>query len=117
MWIVSMFAISLALTLVIETAVAAAFGVRLLGLKVVWLVNTLTNPAAVCAIWLLKQRFFTVSDLWIQIPVEAAVILVEALIYRSFAKDPVWRLRRPVLLAVTANLVSWGTGLVLGRVL
>ncbi len=115
MHILEMFLISLALTLLIETAVAFAFGVRMPGMKVVWLVNVLTNPAAVCTIWLLQRHFWTVPDLWIQLPVEGVVVLVEALIYRSFAKEDRWKIRRPIWLAVCANVISWGLGWLLGQ--
>ena len=113
MWIVKMFLISLALTLVTESIVAYLFGVRWPGMKVVWLVNTLTNPAAVWLSWFLSIRLEGVPAIARQFPIEAVVFLAEALIYREFAKDPVFRIRRPVLLSLTANAVAWGLGLLL----
>ena len=123
-----MFAISLALTLLIESAVAYLFGVRMPGMKVVWLVNTLTNPAAVLAAWLwrlynpaapslvFQVPFLPISVLRIplyQIPIEAIVFVTEAFIYGLYSREDAWGIRHPVLLSLTANLISWGTGLVL----
>ena len=123
-----MFAISLALTLLIESAVAYLFGVRMPGMKVVWLVNTLTNPAAVLAAWLFGLYFPAAPSLLLEIPampvpalriplvhfpIEAIVFVTEALIYGHYSRDDAWGIRHPVLLSLTANLISWGTGLVL----
>lgn len=126
MRILEMFLLSLALTLVIETAVALIMDVRMPGLKVVWLVNLLTNPAAVCVNWLLGM-WFPVAPLAVseaplmtnlliiarQLPIEVLVVLVEAGIYISFSKEKRWGIRRPVALAVAANLVSYCGGLLL----
>ena len=126
MRIVEMFLFSLGLTLAIETAVALIMGVRMPGLKVVWLVNLLTNPAAVCANWLLGM-WFPVAPLALseaplpanlpiiarQLPIEVLVVRVEAGIYISFSKEERWGIRRPVALAVVANLASYCGGLLM----
>ena len=113
MHILEMFLFSLVLTLIIETIVAWVFGVRMPGLKVVWLVNVLTNPPAVCLNLLLGSRFPALPLFLKQLPIEAVVILVEAEIYRSFAREAKWGIRKPIALAVAANLLSYCSGLLL----
>ena len=81
MRILEMFLLSLVLTLVIETAVALIMGVRMPGLKVVWLVNLLTNPAVVylslLSAWFLAPNGRRAALVFL----EAAAIAVEAFIY------------------------------------
>ena len=113
MHILEMFLFSLVLTLIIETIVAWLFGVSMHGLKVVWLVNVLTNPPAVCVNWLLGIRFPALPLFIKQLPIEAVVILVETGIYQSFAGEAKWGVRNPIVLAVVANLVSYCSGLLL----
>ena len=57
MEILATFALSLAFTLLIETIIALLFGIRMQGMKVVWLVNALTNPAAGLTFLLLSRVF------------------------------------------------------------
>jgi len=100
MFLIKMFGISLLLTLAIELLIALIWGIRgRRKILLVLLVNILTNPAAVLLCWLGIP----------QLPVELAVVLTEALIY----KDPAWNIRRPVLLAVVCNAISWGTGILI----
>ena len=113
MHILEMFLFSLVLTLIIETIVAWLLGVSMHGLKVVWLVNVLTNPPAVCVNWLLGIRFPALPLFIKQLPIEAVVILVETGIYQSFAGEAKWGVRNPIALAVVANLVSYCSGLLL----
>ncbi|MBO4887683.1 MAG: hypothetical protein J5589_05165 [Firmicutes bacterium] len=113
MIILRMFLVSLVLTLIIETVVALFWKVRMPGLIVVWLVNTLTNPPAVLLAWQLVRLFPGISSLVIQLPIECIVILVEALIYCGFAKKEKWTIRHPGLLSVTANVISWSIGLMI----
>ena len=82
-------------------------------ISLVVLVNLLTNPAVV---WTLRMAgmFFYPPVIWgIEIVAEVLVIVVEALVYLRFAKEESWNIKRPVLLAVTANLASWGIGILL----
>ena len=72
-------------------------------LLLVLLVNILTNPAAVLLHWLGVP----------QIPVEIAVVLMEALIYIWFSKDESWTVPHPVGFAVVANSFSWGVGMLI----
>ena len=103
-YILEMFGISLGLTLLIELPVGFAMGMR--GKKhilLMILVNILTNPAAVLLCWLGVA----------QIPVEIGVFLVEAGVYYWFSRDESWNIKHPVLLALVANLVSWGSGILI----
>ena len=69
----------------------------------VLLVNLLTNPAAVL-----------ICHLGIpELPVELAVMAVEAFVYTSFSKDERWQITHPVILSVSANLIAWFAGILL----
>ena len=97
-----MFAMSLGLTLLLEYPVAWLLGLRGRRTGILFvLVNVLTNPAAVLL------HLFGVS----QIPIELAVVLVEWFVYRQFG------VKKPLLLSLSANVLSWGTGLVINRIL
>ena len=103
-YLFEMFAMSLLLTLALELAVAWGIGMKKgREIQLVILVNILTNPAAVLLCWLGAP----------QLPVELAVVAVEALAYTSFAKDKNWNIPHPVHLAVLANGVSWSAGLLI----
>ena len=128
-YLVEMFGISLTLTLAIELPAAAVCGMRTKkGLLLVGLVNVLTNPPAVLLNLLARStgkgflrlqgadgRFWPVN-LWAQIVIEAAVLLTEWLIYRSFAKDAVWKIRRPFRLAAVTNACSYLGGLLINYI-
>ena len=104
MYLLKMFGISLVLTMVLELPLAWLLGLR--GgkcLMLAVLVNILTNPAAV----LLHHLGVP------QIPVELAVVAVEAGVYLSFSKAEGWEIPHPVRLAVVCNLVSWLTGVLI----
>ena len=69
----------------------------------VLLVNLLTNPAAVL-----------ICHLGIpELPVELAVMAVEAFVYTSFSKDERWQITHPVILSVSANVIAWFAGILL----
>ena len=103
-YLLEMFGISLALTLLLELPVGYCFGYRNRKLLfLVCLVNVLTNPAAVLLHWL----GFT------QIPIEIVVVILEAMIYHWFSKDKCWTVPQPLLFAVTANGISWGFGILI----
>ena len=108
-YLIQMFGISLLLTLLLECIFAFVWGIR--GKKaflLVTLVNIVTNPVAVLSYWLyglyVGKALFAV-----QIGIEIVVVTVEALIYRSFAREEAFELKRPVLFAVFANMLSWGS--------
>ena len=103
-YLLEMFAVSLMLTLVLELTAGFCFGYRSKKLLLlVLLVNILTNPAAALLHWLGVP----------QIPVEIAVVLMEALIYIWFSKDEIWTVPHPVGFAVVANSFSWGVGMLI----
>ena len=113
MYYLKMFGISLFLTLVIESIellFRKEWNRKNFGLLV--LVNILTNPAAVAMALICKTHFSDINGIFIEIPIEILVVLVEAFVYRMFAKLPEWDLKKPVHLAVMANLISWGLGVV-----
>ena len=136
-YLIEMFAVSLALTIVIELGVV--YCLRLLHghlpgekaseetaenvgkLKPVsrnaWilpavLVNVLTNPPAVLICWLGGVYLAPVLHFPLQVIVEVIVVVTEACVYRSFAGKP-WKITRPVLLSIAANGCSWLAGILL----
>lgn len=107
-YLLKVFGISLLLTLLLEWIFALAWGLR--GKKVfllVTLVNIVTNPAAVLTYWL-YGIFIGKALAAVQICIEIVVVTAEALIYRSFAQEESFGLKRPVWFAVLANGLSWG---------
>ena len=48
-----------------------------------------------------------------ELPVELAVMAVEAFVYTSFSKDERWQITHPVILSVSANLIAWFAGILL----
>lgn len=111
-YLLQMFGVSLLLTLFIEWFITFLWGLR--GKKeflLVTLVNIVTNPAAVLSYWLYRV-YFADASMVVQIGIEIAVVAVEALVYRSFAREEGWKIRWPVALAIVANAVSWGVGIV-----
>ena len=106
-YLLEMFGVSLLLTLMVELIVAWGLGLR--GKKyilLVILVNVLTNPAAVLFCWLGFP----------QLPVELAVVFVEAAVYGYFARDGRWKLPNPWLLSILCNGISWGTGILISQI-
>ncbi|NCB94410.1 MAG: hypothetical protein EOM40_17905 [Clostridia bacterium] len=113
-YFIQMFGVSLAVTLIIEIIAAYLMGVRKRkGIVVVILVNILTNPAAVLLAWLGSQHIQKYGDTFVQIPIELVVIFIEAAVYRSYAKAEEVMAKHPIFLSVTANLCSWGTGVLI----
>lgn len=109
-YLLQMFGISLLLTLLIEGLVAFLWGIRgKKGLLLVMLVNIVTNPAAVLTYWLYRV-YCADTSIVVQIGIEIVVVMVEALIYRSFAKEESFRIKRPIALGIVANALSWGVG-------
>lgn len=109
-YMLQMFGVSLLLTIVIEGIVALCWGLRSRKkLQLVLLVNILTNPAAVLVYWL-YQVYVGGTSLPVQIVIEIVVVAVEAWIYRGFAGEKDFQMKRPVLFAIVANGLSWGMG-------
>lgn len=105
----TVFAVSLGLTLLLELPVAYYWGLRSRhDLTVAVLVNVLTNPAVV-----LLNGLLSATPWWaVQLPLEAAAIAVEGFCYRHCGED----VRRPYLLSLCANCISYGAGLVLNAI-
>ena len=114
-YLIRMFGISLALTLATELAIAFLFGLRTRkNMLLVVLVNVLTNPPAVLCNWLCRLYLPHYNRVPVQLVIEAAVVIVEAFVYCRFARDEQRQIKRPVLLALTANGCSWLLGLLIG---
>lgn len=125
-YLIEMFGISLALTIVVELAVIflmerKRFHIPMQTVErknmrnIIFLsilINILTNPPAVLLCWLGRIYMPGAPHLLPQLIIEIAVVAVEACIYRSFAEKPGWETDRPVRLAVTANVCSWLLGVV-----
>ena len=103
------FAVSLGLTLLLEVPVAYCWGLRSRhDLTVAVLVNVLTNPAVV-----LLNGLLSAAPWWaVQLPLEAAAIAVEGFCYHHCGED----VRRPYLLSLCANCISYGAGLALNAI-
>ncbi len=105
MHLIKTFLISLIATWALELPAAWIMGLR--GRKEICLaalVNLLTNPAAVM-LYLLGMP---------QIPIELAVVVAEAMVYRSFARERKWNIPNPWCLSLVCNSISWITGIVIG---
>lgn len=105
----TVFAVSLGLTLLLELPVAYYWGLRSRhDLTVAVLVNVLTNPAVV-----LLNGLLSATPWWaVQLLLEAAAIAVEGFCYRHCGEN----IRRPYLLSLCANCISYGAGLVLNAI-
>ncbi len=94
-YFVKTFGLSLGLTLALEFPLAWAWGIR--DWKTVLLANVMTNPLAVALhLWGIPQ-----------IPIEIGVVLAEWGVYR------LRNFKRPLLLALTSNVFSYGMGLLI----
>lgn len=103
---------ALALTVVIEGIAAWIMGVRSMREQTtVALANLLTNPIVVST-GAAVQFFISRSALLpITLVMEAAVVLIEGLIYKKHMKTDM----NPFLLSCVCNLASYGIGEILNR--
>ncbi len=99
--------ISLLLTLLVEGIFALVWGIRKKDLLLVLLANMLTNPLVVLAHNLLLLHGFWLHTL---LP-ELWAVGTEAAIYR-FKKN---HIPSPALFAISANVLSYSLGLLLGQ--
>ena len=102
-------AVSLALTLVFEEGFALVWGLRgKRELGLVALVNCLTNPPVVLL-------YYTATGLWhwnavlATTVLETAAVLVEWRCYQAYSEQ----VKRPFLFALVINLFSYGAGCVI----
>ena len=94
---VEIFAMSLGLTLLFELPIAYLWGLRRRALLTVLAANLMTNPLAVALhLWGIPQM-----------PIEIGVVLAEGAAYSLHFE------KRPWLLALVSNAISWGIGLML----
>ena len=102
-------AVSLGLTLLLEVRVAYCWGLRSRhDLTVAVRVNVLTKPAVG-----LLNGLPSGARWWAaQLPLEAAAIAVEGFCYHHCGED----VRRPYLLSLCANCISYGAGLALNAI-
>ena len=111
--LLKIFGISLGLTLLIETGLAAVFRVRTKrGLLVVILSNILTNPAVVFLDLLLRPVTGSLHPA-VQLLLEGAAVCTEAFVYRQFHSDLKASVK-PFWLSLILNACSYGTGLLIG---
>lgn len=94
---IEVFVLSLGLTLLFELPIAYLWGLRKRALLTVLAANLMTNPLAV-ALHLMGIP---------QIPIEIGVVLAEGAAYSLHFE------KRPWLLALVSNAISWGIGLML----
>lgn len=94
---IEIFTMSLGLTLLFELPIAYLWGLRKRELLTVFMANLMTNPLAV-ALHLCGIP---------QIPIEIGVVLAEGAAYSLHFE------KRPWLLALVSNAISWGIGLML----
>ena len=94
---IEIFTMSLGLTLLFELPIAYLWGLRRQALLTVLAANLMTNPLAV-ALHLMGIP---------QIPIEIGVVLAEGAAYSLHFE------KRPWLLALVSNAISWGIGLML----
>ena len=91
------FALSLGLTLLLELPIAYAWGLRKRQLLTVFAANLMTNPLAVALhLWGIPQ-----------VPIEIGVVIAEGTAYSLLFE------KRPWLLALVSNTLSWGIGILL----
>ena len=95
------FALCLGLTLLIELPIAYLWGLRQRELVTVLVANVMTNPLAV-ALHLCGIP---------QVPIELGVVRAEGFAYGLHFD------KRPWLLSLVSNALSWGIGLLLNRIL
>ena len=97
----NVFALSLGLTLLLELPVAYLWGLRRRELLAVFAANLMTNPLAV-ALHLTGIP---------QLPIELGVVLAEGFAYSMHFE------KRPWLLAIISNALSWGIGILIQSIL
>ena len=109
-WFLSL-GVSLGLTLLFEVPFALLWGLRKGDLTLCVLVNVLTNPVVVLCT-LLWRTFVPCPD-WPAVAVlELAAVVTEGLLYRDIGEH----IRKPLLLSVCANALSYSLGLLINQI-
>jgi len=105
--------ISLGFTLLIEGTFAFVTGIRSgKDFLLVFFVNLLTNPAAVMCYYYVVS-FANINYLVIKLPIEIIVILVEGFYYKKYSGS----IQKPFLFSAFANVLSFGTGLIVNALI
>ncbi|MGM9538684.1 MAG: hypothetical protein ACI3VN_10175 [Candidatus Onthomonas sp.] len=104
--------VSLLLTLILEELFALAWGLRGRDLKLVFLLNLLTNPLAVSTRFALC-RLWGLPEIPVVLAIESLVVLTEGGCCRALSE----KLRHPWAFALAVNLFSYGTGVLLQTIL
>lgn len=102
---------ALLLTVAIETAVCLLWKMRGKELLIVLLANVMTNPA-VNVLYLLALLYTPLPKVLVISVLESAAVVSEWLVYRSLTE-----VKRPFLVSLTANAVSFGAGLLIPYIL
>ena len=110
--IIIIFGFCFFITEVLELLVALLFGVRnKKDLGLVALANALTNPWVVFFVLLFLNNRFTYT---ISLPIlEIAAVAEEAYLYKKYSTA----IRHPVIMSITANIVSFLIGLLISTTL
>ena len=113
--LVATLAFSLALTLLIECALAAILGIRGEGLRAVALVNLVTNPPLVLSLGVAGMRMRDTGALTLLL--EALAILIEAALYRRAGERgrPPGGRAWPLVLSILLNAASYGAGVLVTK--
>ena len=102
-------AISIALTIALETGFFLLIGKRnKKDLLLLLLVNVLTNPVVVLTYWL-AVLYTNWNAVIIIIPLEVLAVLIEGRYYKKYGRD----FKRPYLFSLAANIFSYGIGLLI----
>ena len=111
--ILTSLALSLVLTLALETGLFLLAGKRnKKDFLLLLLVNLLTNPAVVLSYWLVAIYTYWDTRI-ILIPIELFAILIEGYYYRKYGCD----FRRPFLFSIVANMFSFWIGVLIQRII
>ena len=104
--------VSLMLTLIFECVFALISGKRGRDMLLVVLVNVITNPIAVTTV-LMSKYYLHFPRTAVEIPVEIAVIITEALLYKKYAEN----VKKPWLFSIAANGVSIVGGMIFSAII
>jgi len=104
-------ALSLMLTIILEAGFFLIVGKRdKKDLLLLLLVNVITNPVVVLSFWLVAL-YTDWNPYIVLIPLELFAVLTEGYYYKKYGRC----FRRPYLFSLAANLVSFGTGVLIQR--
>ena len=99
--------ISLSLTLILELSYACLWGIRdRHDLVLAVLVNVLTNPIVVFAVYFVRFRRYSIHPGWLTIVMEIFAVAAEGFLYRKHART----IDRPWLFSLSANAFSYAMG-------